>query len=84
MPVIFNIKLVVITILFFIYHHVSKTVPQYCIFIVQFAYLLLIIFGRPHKKPVDLARSICLEVGLLYILVMRFVEVNYFELYVKP
>ena len=40
------------------------------------------VFGRPHKKLFDLLRSMCLEIGLLYILIMRFVEIRILAEYV--
>lgn len=41
-------------------------------------YVFFTLFGRPHKKLLDFGRSLWLEVGLLYILVMRFVEIEFF------
>ena len=59
MPIVFNIRLVALTILLFVYH-ISPTVPSYLLIIIQIGYLLLIVFGRPHKKPLDIGRAICL------------------------
>ena len=58
-PLLFNIRLIAISSLLFVYH-ISKTVPSYFIVIIQLAYLLLIIFGVPHRKMFDIIRSICL------------------------
>ena len=81
-PLIFNIRLIAITVLLFVYH-VTPTLISYFIVIVQVGYLAFILFGRPHKKPFDLMRSICVEVGLLYIFAMRFVEVNVLSNYIE-
>ena len=81
MPLAFNIRLVALSTLFYAYH-VTKNVPQYFILITQTAYVLFIVFGRPHKKAFDLIRSLCLEIGLLYVLTMRFVEVHVLAEYV--
>lgn len=75
MPIIFNFRLIAQTSLLFVYH-ISPTVPSYLIIISQVGYLLLIVFGRPHKKVFDVCRAACLEVGLLYIFVVRFAEVK--------
>jgi len=81
MPIIISAKLIAITTLLFVYF-ISPTVPSYMIIIIQLGYLMLIIFGRPHKKPLDTFRAICVEVGLLYVLVMRFTEVKVLAEYV--
>ena len=47
----------------------------------QTGYVFFTLFGRPHKKLLDFGRSLWLEVGLLYILVMRFVEIEFFAGY---
>ena len=81
MPLVFSLRLVVLTVLLFLFH-LEISIISYLIVIVQMGYLMFILFGRPHKKPFDLVRSIFLEVGLLYILVMRYVEVNVFTEYI--
>ena len=70
-PIFFNTRLIAVTILLFSFHF-SKTVPSYSICILQIGYVLFILFGKPHKKPLDYGRSLCIEIGLLYILVMRY------------
>ena len=59
MPILFNIRLIALTILLFTFH-ITPTLPSYFIIIIQIGYLLFIIFGRPHKKPFDLFRAVCL------------------------
>jgi hypothetical protein len=73
MPIIFNARLIALTSLLFLYH-ITPTIPSYLIIIIQVGYVLLIVFGRPHKKGLDIFRAFCIEVGLLYLLVMRFTE----------
>ena len=65
-PIMFNLRLITISALLYVYH-ITPTIPSYAIIIAQFGYLTFILFGRPHKKPFDLVRSVCLEIGLLYI-----------------
>jgi hypothetical protein len=57
MPIIFNLRLIAITILLFVYY-ITPTVPAYMLIIVQLGYFMLILFGRPHKKPIDLVRAV--------------------------
>ena len=82
MPIIFNIRLISLTTLLFCYHITQSFIP-YFIIIIQLSYLVFIMFGRPHKKPFDLFRALIIEVSLLYILVMRFVETKTLAEYVK-
>ena len=73
-PIIFNFRLIALTSLLFAYHF-SKNVPSYLIGITQCAYVLFVLIGRPHKRPFDTFRSLFIEVGLLYVLVIRYVEI---------
>jgi hypothetical protein len=73
MPILFNLRLIILTTLLFAYH-ITPSLPSYFLIITQLTYLIFIVFGRPHKKPFDLLRVITIEVALLYVLVMRFVE----------
>jgi len=57
MPILFSIRLVLLTTLLFVYH-ITPTLPSYLIIITQLTYLIFILFGRPHKKPFDLFRAI--------------------------
>lgn len=75
MPIAFSARLIVLTVLLYVYHF-TQDLPQYLIIIAQVGYVLLVVFGRPHKKPYDFFRSLCLEIGILYLLLMRFAEVN--------
>lgn len=56
LPIIFNIRLIAMTVMFFVYY-ISPTIPSYLSVIVQLGYFLLILFGRPHKKVFDLFRA---------------------------
>ena len=75
MPMIFNIRLVLLTLFLFVYH-VNKTAPTYLALIIIVAYIIFVVLCRPHEKPFDLFRSLCLEIGLLLIFLMRIVEIN--------
>lgn len=68
-----SLRLILITILLFVWHSTS-TIPQFLILMTQFSYLFYVTFARPHRQSFDFFRSLCLEIGLLYILVMRLVE----------
>ncbi len=50
---------------------------------IQFLYLLLVLCGRPHKKPIDFLRGLTLEISLLYILLTRYLEVSVFDRNIK-
>jgi hypothetical protein len=76
MPIIFNARLITITILLFAYQ-ITPIFPSYFIIVIQIGYLVFTLFGRPHKKPLDLFRSICTESALTYILLARFTEVTF-------
>lgn len=76
-PILFNIRLLALTVLLFTYH-LTDNLPAYFIITIQVGFVMFIIFGRPHKKPFDIFRSICLELGLLYVFVMRYVETRVF------
>jgi len=39
-------------------------------------YIIFIAFGRPHKKPIDLIRSLLIEISLFSILMTRFLEIE--------
>lgn len=82
MPVALSLRTAAITALLFTYH-ITQDVPQYFIVLVQTSYVLFIVFGRPHKKLFDFVRSLCLEVGLLYNLIVRFVDVKILSEYAR-
>ena len=71
-PIVFNIRLVAISTLLFVYHITSNLV-SYFIIVIQFGYICFVMFAHPHKKIFDLFRSLCVEVALLYIFIMRFI-----------
>ena len=50
----------------------------------QLAYFFFILFGRPHKKGLDLFRALFIEFFLLGILFIRFLEVEFLTEYVDP
>ena len=59
MPMIFNIRLVLLTLFLFVYH-INKTAPTYLSLIIIVAYITFVVLCRPHFKPFDLFRSLCL------------------------
>ena len=71
-PIIFNMKLVVLTILLFIFH-ISETIPTYAIPSIQMIYILFIIVTRPHKKALDIVRNIIIEFSLLSVFSIRII-----------
>ena len=75
MPIIFTIRLALIATLLFLYHK-NESVPVYFIIIAQVSYILFVIIGRPHRLTYDLFRSLCIEIGLLIILLMRVMEIK--------
>lgn len=81
MPLALSFRLILITILLFAWHSIKST-AQFLILMAQAGYLFYVIFVRPHKQSFDFFRSICLEVGLLYILLMRFLETNLLQKFV--
>ena len=83
MPAIFNFRLIVFTLLIFIYH-ISPAISAYLLIILQFSYLAYVIGGHPHKRAFDTVRATILELGLLYVLVMRYLEINVFAENVSP
>lgn len=77
MPVIFNSRLLLLTIFLFIFH-LNTSAPSYLAIVLQITYLLYTIIGRPHLRLIDFIRSIVLEAGLLLILVLRVMEIYLF------
>ena len=77
MPFIFNIRLILIIILLFVYH-VSPSAPTYLCLTLLIGYILFIIFCRPHLMKFDLLRSLCIEGGLLCIFLMRILPTSEF------
>jgi cysteine-rich repeat protein len=75
MPIAFNVRLTVLSILLFFYH-LSEYVPTVSIFFLQSFYLLFVLLCRPHLLLYDLCRSLFIELGLLCILVLRQVEIR--------
>jgi hypothetical protein len=75
MPAVFNIRLFLLSVLLFAYH-LTSSIPSYLAIATQIAYLMFVVICRPHNKGYDFFRSLCLELGLLWILVMRQVEIN--------
>lgn len=75
MPIALSLRTAFLTLLLFIYH-LSPDVPEYFILLVQTGYVIYVSFGRPHKTLLDFSRSLFIEIGLLYILIIRFVEVS--------
>lgn len=60
MPLFFNLRLVVITCLLFVYITTENTFAAYILLGTQAIYLFYVIIGRPHKKLLDYGRSICI------------------------
>lgn len=58
MPVIFNIRLALFSVLLFAYH-ISTTVPSYMTIAIQISYIIYVVLCRPHLRKVDFVRSIC-------------------------
>lgn len=75
MPIVLNSRLITVTLLLLCYQ-LDYNAPQYLLIVVQSAYLFFIVIVRPHKLKLDLFRGICVEVGLLYVIVIRVVEIN--------
>lgn len=73
-PVIFNIRLIALTTFLFSFH-TSPITSLSLILVTQVGYIFFVILGRPHLKRYDLFRSLCLECGLLFILIMRICEI---------
>lgn len=57
--VLFNLRLVLLTIFIFLNQAVGS-VGSYLLIIFQCSYIIFVVFGRPHKKPYDLVRSLIL------------------------
>jgi hypothetical protein len=74
-PIVFNIRLIAITILLFAYQ-LSQMVPMVMIFCLQGAYILFVLICRPHLIRFDFVRSLFIELGLLCILILRQVEIR--------
>ena len=73
MPIIFNIRLVVISVLLFVHHLMESEIPTFGIMGVQLVYIMYLLMARPHKKSFDFCRCLVIELGLLYILSIRYV-----------
>lgn len=74
-PFIFNLRLILLTVFIFL-HQTMKSGASFALMGIQFAYIVFVAFGRPHKKPIDLARSLFLEISLFMILTTRFLDVE--------
>ena len=42
--------------------------------LVQFFYVIFVVFARPHKKMFDIVRGACIEICLFYVLLTRLLE----------
>ena len=74
MPVVFNIRLFLLTSLLFTYH--LKGIPSlFLTLFLQVGYIIFVVLARPHLKKYDIFRSFCLECGLLCIFLMRTGEI---------
>ena len=74
-PIASYLRVIVISILLVIYQS-STSLTGYLIISCQLAYVMFIVFGRPHKKPIDTVRSFFLEISLFVILFVRFINSN--------
>ena len=83
MPAIFSFRLILFTLLIYFFHK-SSTLPAYFLIILEFAYLIFVVGGHPHKRSFDTVRAAIVEAGLLYILSMRYLEIELFAEYVSP
>lgn len=83
MPLALTLRIVIITFLLFVWHS-TKSIPQFLILMAQAGYLFYVTFARPHKQSFDLLRSLCLEIGLLYILAIRLIETSLLQDFVDP
>jgi hypothetical protein len=59
MPIIFNLRLLTISILLFLYH-ISATIPSYLTLAVQISYIIYVTLCRPHLRTIDFVRSLCI------------------------
>ena len=57
MPIIFTIRLILLTILLFSYQY-SRVLPSYLLVVVQIGYFFYICLGQPHKRGIDIFRAI--------------------------
>ncbi len=70
---LFTLRLILLTVFMFMNESVGS-IGSYCLLTIQSFYVIFILFGRPHKKPYDFARSLCIEISLLYILLTRYLQ----------
>ena len=70
MPIIFNCRLILLTILIFVYH-VVKTLPSIMIIVLQIIYIFFVLLGNPHLRKFDFIRAICIEGGLITVFILR-------------
>ena len=83
MAAIFSFRLILFTLLIYFFHK-SSTLPAYFLIILEFAYLIFMVGGHPHKRSFDTVRAAIIEAGLLYILSMRYLEIELFAEYMSP
>jgi hypothetical protein len=74
-PFVFNLRLILLTVFIFL-HQTMDTRASFAILGTQFTYIIFVAFGRPHKKPFDLGRSLFIEISLFLILLGRFLDVE--------
>jgi hypothetical protein len=80
MPLIFNLRLVLTTVLLFVYLSFSSQIlPLSLIMLLQIGYLIYLLLSHPHKRRIDFFRAIFIEVGINYIFVMRYLETAIFD-----
>ena len=78
MPVIFSIRLVIFTVLLFVYH-IAETLPFYFLCFLQLAYVVIFVFfGEPHLRFLDFLRAMWIELGLFLVFLLRFLEIKVF------
>lgn len=56
---IFNLRLVLLTIFIFLNQAVGS-MGSYLLIVIQCSYVIFVAFGKPHKKPYDFVRSLIL------------------------
>ena len=52
----------------------NSPAPSVFVLLLQFLYVVFIIFARPHKKMLDIVRATIIEIFLFYILLTRLSE----------
>ena len=69
--IFFSSRLILLTVFLFM-NDSFGSITCYLLLTIQSLYVVFILFGRPHKKPYDFVRSLCIEFSLLYILLTRY------------